>query len=271
MRIFMTGRRDTLAFAVMGYHVAMPTIVESLYVVQGKVDEIVVTGDDFTDDDIKTLQSFGKVFIEPWMEHFSDYKNRLLSHVSSDWVVICDHDEIPTEEMANNLRRLVEESEHGEKYNIVGFDSINETTMLDGTVQTNRGAGKELLHETVYNCYHGEVHVWLNQSVHEWKGIRVNYAYRHVKTEAEILERAIRNIWLGGGGDTWKEKNPLWVPLRNITDRLEIRNYRELLAYLQVDDIDKELEEWIEKAYSHPWHDDELKAFKRYREVFHVL
>lgn len=257
----------TVGFAVMGYHNAIPLITKSLLVVQGKVDEVVVTGDDFTEGDVNALQHYGaKVFIEPWAEHFSDYKNRLLAHITTDFVCICDHDEIPTEEMASNLRRLVNDAEKGE-YNIVGFDVINETTMLDGTVHTDRGAGKELLHETVYNCYHGDVHVWLNQSVHEWKGIRVPYAYRHVKTEMEIVERAMRNVFLGGGGDTWKEKNPLWVPLRGITDRLDIKNYKELLVYLQAESIDKELEEWIEKAYSHPWHDDELKAFKQYREA----
>ena len=169
--------------------------------------------------------------------------------------------------MADNLRRLVNESTNGQKYNIVGFDGINEITMLDGTVQNNRGTGKEQLHETVQNCYHGEVHVWLNLSIHPWKGIRVPFAYRHVKTEIEIIERAIRNVYMGGGGDTWKEKNPLWLPLREICAGLNIGNYKELLSYLKAEEIDQKLGDWIEQAYTHPWHDNELKQFKNYREV----
>jgi glycosyltransferase involved in cell wall biosynthesis len=262
----------TVALAVMGYRAAMPMILESVNTVREGVDEVVVTGDDFTDDDTAQLQALGcNVFIEPWHNHFGDYKNRLLSHVTTDWVCCCDHDEIPTEEMANNLKQLVDESEDSSLYNIVGFDGINETTMLDGTLQQSRGTGKELLHETVYNCYHGEVHIWLNQHAHAWKGIRAPYAYRHLKTELEMIERAIRNVWLGGGGDTWKEGNPLWNPLRNICTDIGIHDYKEFLRHLREDEsLDERLMNWIENANKQPWHDGELKMFLKYRLLYYT-
>lgn len=256
----------SVAIAIMGYKAGLNLIIETLKISQGLVDELVVIGDDYTADDLKLMESYGtKVYFEQWNQDFSAYKNTLISHVKSDWVCALDHDEIPTASMAAGLRELVNNA--GNDYNIVGFMGINEVYNLDGTIDIgNPGMGKELLHKTVPNPYHGDVHIWLNQVAHAWKGIRSDLKYRHVKTETEIMQRAIRNVWMGGGGDTVKERNPLWKPLRNISKRLGIKNYREFLQYLNNKNIDSELEVWIDSAYNAEWHDEELKQFKLYRE-----
>lgn len=258
----------TVAVAIMGYSAGLSFILETLRNCINVVDELVIIGDDFTENDTRLMEMYGaKVYTVSWNADFSMYKNTLISYVQSDWVCVLDHDEIPTEEMAQGLRALVNNA--GNDYNIVGFMSINEVLKLDGTNEIGiPGVGKELLHINIPNPYHGDVHIWLNQAAHAWKGVRSDLAYRHVKTEVEIIERAVRNVWMGGGGDTLKEQNPLWKPLRTISARLNITTYREFLTYIQCENIDSELEDWIEQAYNAPWHDGELKQFKIYKEYY---
>jgi len=271
-RKFLLSRKDDIALCIMGYSKALPMILESVQVTRPYVDEIHIQGDDFTEDDIKTLEKLGcQIHIEPWRDHFSDYKNKCISHAKTKWVLILDHDEIPTPELAQNLRRLVQESDRGTRYNIVAFDSINQTVNSKGEViSENRShSGKPLLHLNVPNPYYGNPHIWLKPNYYPWVGRRVAYAYRHVKEEGVDQVRAIRNVFLGGGGDNVREANPLWIELRKLTDELGIKTYKQFIEYLQKGNVDKRLKEWFEKAHAFPWHDNELKAFKEYYYKLH--
>ena len=269
---FLDPRRNDIALCIMGYSEALPMILESVQVCKPHVDEIHVQGDNFTKDDVETLTKLGcEVHIEPWEDNFSDYKNKCINHATTKWVLILDHDEIPTPELAQNLQRLVQESEGGIKYNIVAFDSIDQTINAKGQViNENRGhSGKPLLHLNIKEPYYGNPHIWLKLNYYPWKGIRVECAYKHVKEEGIHLQRAVRNVFVGGGGDNLQEKNPLWPELRTLTNELGLQTYKQFLEYLKKGNVDPRLKQWMEKAHDFPWHDSELKAFKTHYYAIH--
>jgi CDP-glucose 4,6-dehydratase len=268
---FFSHLKDGVALCIMGYHDAMDMILESIETCGDYVKEIHVQGDDFTDEDIKTLIDWlAIVHVEPWKDEFSDYKNKAISYAKTKWVLILDHDEIPTPELAQHLADLVEKSEKGNAYNLVAFDSINQTVdVTDKVTSESRGTGKALLHLNIRDPYYGNPHIWLKPNYYPWIEKKVTYAYRHVKQEGVDIQRAIRNVFLGGGGDNFKTKNPMWPELRQITDRLNITTYKQFLEYLKAGNVDPELIVWIEKASIYPWHDSELKAFKEYYYKLH--
>ena len=268
---FISHLKDGVALCIMGYHDAMSMILESIEVCGEYVKEIHVQGDNFTEEDIKTLNDWlAIVHIEKWNDEFSDYKNKAISFAKTKWVLILDHDEIPTPELAEHLAELTEKSEKGNAYNLVAFDSINLTVDATGTViAESRGTGKALLHLNIRDPYYGNPHIWLKPNYYPWIEKKVNYAYLHVKQEGVDVQRAIRNVFLGGGGDNFKTKNPMWPELRQITDRLGITTYKEFLEYLAHGYADPELKAWMNKAYEFPWHDDEMRSFKRYYYKIH--
>jgi CDP-glucose 4,6-dehydratase len=265
---FVSHLKDGIALCIMGYHDALPMIKESIETCGDYVKEIHVQGDFSNEEDIAELQEWGaEVHIEKWEGDFSAYKNKAISFARTKWVLILDHDEIPTPELAQHLPELIEQSEKGNKYNMVSFTARNETINTEGLViASNDGNGKALLHFNIKDPYYGNPHIWLKPNYYPWVERRVPYAYRHVKEEGIEQERAVRNVWIGGGGDNFKTKNPMWSELRQITERLGITDYKAMLNYLKTDEhLDPELNTWIKKAYDFPWHDSELKEFKQLR------
>jgi CDP-glucose 4,6-dehydratase len=268
---FVSHLKDGVALCIMGYHDALPMIKESINICVGYVKEIHVQGDNFSQEDIGILTTMGaEVHIEKWVDEFSDYKNKAISYARTKWVLILDHDEIPTAELAQHLPELIEKSEKGNAYNIVSFDSINQTINLEGKVVAEcKGNGKALLHFNIKEPYYGNPHIWLKPNYYPWIEKRVPYAYLHVKQEGIDIQRAIRNVFLGGGGDNFRDKNPLWPELRQITDRLNIKTYIDFLKYLEKGNVDPELKTWMDKAYIFPWHDSELRAFHEFYYKIH--
>ena len=273
----------TVALCIMGYHDVVPMILESIDLCKDYTDEIHIQGDDFTEKDIRDLKNHGQkvvemglvpicqVHIEPWREDFSDYKNKAISHANTQWVLICDHDEIPTPELVGHLLEIIAESEKGEKYNIVQFECIDVTVDEKGKVikEEPMGPRKQLLHVNIKDPYYGNPHIWLKPDYYKWSSISVPYAYKHIKAEGDEMVRAVRNVFLGGGGDNWREKNDLWVELRKITDKLKIFTWKDFHAYLKKGNVDVRLKDLFERMYKKAWHDDELRAFKEYYYKLH--
>ena len=106
-------------------------------------------------------------------------------------------------------------------YDMVQFDVIDETT-LNGTVISsvrNKG-GKANLHWNIPGVYTSRLHIWIRDGFYPFKTIHSDFAYIHRKERDSVLQRSARNVWMGGGGDTSEDKNPLWRPLQNISKEL---------------------------------------------------
>lgn len=297
----MTPYPDSVACCIMGYHDGLPMILKTVEIIDPYVDEIHVQGDDFTVEDeaqiygyeppfaeegIEEVSKFkpgfsgkrsSRIYIhdEPWKDDFSDYKNKAISHVNTQWVMICDHDEIPTIPMAMAIPELIAKSDRGKVYNMVQFKSLNQvipstdSSKWEVVVEENLSDGKPLMHWSVPYPYYGTPHIWLKPGHYPWRSVKVEYAYRHVKTEREILERSARNVWLGGGGDNSREKNPLWVPLRNRCNELGYETWNDFDEYLIEGGIDFEVLDLLRQLTEIEWKDDELHDLLRYYYSLH--
>jgi hypothetical protein len=282
----MLPKENSLAVCIMGYSKAVPLILQtienvSLYLDAERGDEIWVQGDDFSEEDIKLLQGGGpkgrwantpyvNVKIIPWEDEFSRYKNEAVASANTEWVVILDHDEIPTPEMAQTFKAIIWKSERGKLYNMVSFDVIDVETVKGEPVSENPNkSGKPLMHWNVPEPYYGNPHIWLRPNYYPWKLTHYDVAYRHVKDIDSILPNSVRNVFLGGGGDSVKEANPAWVELRKLTTELRIDTWKDFNAYLKKGKIDPKVLAVLKKLAEMPWKDSELKDPLRYYYRMH--
>jgi len=262
---------DSVAVCIMGYREVLPMISEIISEVGPYVDEIHVQGDDFEEGEIYYLEAKGaQVHIVPWEDDFSDYKNKCIAPANTEWVLILDHDEIPTPDLAKNLREIIKRSDRGRRYNMVTFDVIDVKTVNGEPVSEHRSpSGKALLHWNVPEPYYGNPHIWLKPNYYPWKVAHAPYAYRHVKEEGTELPRSVRNVFLGGGGDNTREGNPLWVELRTLTRMLDIDTWKDFHNYLKRGNIDPRLLDILKRLAEMPWKDDELTHPLKYYKQLH--
>jgi len=83
-------------------------IGESLRSVQGFVDEMVVVDTGSEDDTRKIAEQCGAHVVDlPWQADFAAARNEALRHVSSDWVIMLDADEVMSSESLKTLDRYV--------------------------------------------------------------------------------------------------------------------------------------------------------------------
>lgn len=270
---------DSLAVCIMGYSDVVDMISRSIKIMAEKcqnVTEFHITGDDFTDKDKKQMigATLGEAPIYfhnvPWTDDFSDYKNKAIHPANTEWVLILDHDEIPTEDMASVIPELIEHSGRGRKYNIVQFNVIDQITENGEVIRENKSdSGKALLHWNVDDAYYGNPHIWMKPRHYPWSAAKAPTSYYHVKEEGSILPRSVRNIFLGGGGDNSKEDNPLWVKLRKKTKELGIDTWESFHNYLKEGNISEEIYLILEEMFNADWKDDELKHPLRYYKRLH--
>ncbi|MCK4266565.1 MAG: DUF4214 domain-containing protein [Thermoplasmata archaeon] len=264
---------DSVALCIMGYREVQAMINEIICTVGPYVDEIHVQGDNFTEHDIEVFEECMvdvKVHIEPWVDEFSDYKNKCIAPANTEWVLICDHDEIPTPDLAKKLKKIIKESNRGRNYNMVGFDVIDVGTVNEEPISEHRSpSGKALLHWNVQDPYYGNPHIWLKQNYYPWKVVRLPHAYRHVKEVGTGLARSVRNVYLGGGGDNTREKNPMWLELRVVCTDLLIKSWAEFNETLKEGDIPFKLLDVLRRLEEVEWKDDELKDPLKYYYQIH--
>ncbi len=76
--------------------------------VKGHVDEIVVVDTGSTDKTMEICKEYGaKVFEHPWEGSFSTARNQAMSHVSTEWILQLDGDELMDAESAPKIRDIV--------------------------------------------------------------------------------------------------------------------------------------------------------------------
>ena len=272
-----TSKYNTLALCIMGYHSGMDMILESIQTAGKVVDEIHIQGDDFGMDDLTVFEKIGEtigkkiqIHIEPWKDDFSDYKNRCIAHATTEWVLILDHDEIPTEELAKSLKEIILKSDRGSNYDIVGFDVIDVRTLNGKVTSESRNAGgKPLIHWNIPNPYTGNPHIWLKSGYYPWRQVHAGAAYRHVKEIGTDLERSVRNVFMGGGGDNTKQGNPVWVELVETCKEFGLTTWKEFNEYLIKGKIDTKILAVLNKLAEMPWKDNELKDPLRYYFLLH--
>lgn len=280
-----TSKYNTVGLCIMGFakNNGMDMITESIRTMAKVVNEIHVQGDDFGEKEMQKFRELGKeigkdicVWNEPWKDDFGDYKNKAISHATTEWVMITDHDEIPTQEIVDSLKDIILKSDRGSNFDMISFDVIDIRTTKDVitgkevVIRENRSdSGKPLLHWNIPNPYHGTLHIWLKPGYYPWRQAHVSAAYKHVKNTDSELERSVRNVFLGGGGDAVKHQNLLWVELQQVSKELGIRSWEQFNSYLKKSKIDDRIYEILVRLGEMPWKDAELQDPLKYYWKLH--
>lgn len=279
------SRFNTVGLCIMTPSNDIRLAMETIKIIGSVCDEIHVQSDSFKDSQIMELKEIGKnigrdveIHIVEWKDDFGDYKNKVCGHSRTEWVLILDHDEVPSMEIAKKLREIILKSDRGNNFDQITFDVIDEIWHdgLDGSerrllYQNRNKGGKALLHWNIPNPYFGDLHIWLKQNYYPWKTIHAPYAYIHIKTKDEILERSARNVILGGGGDTVKEGNPLWRELTNLRISLGLDSWTKTNEYLKKGGIDDRMIKIFEDLTKLKWKDEELRDLKKYYLKLHPM
>jgi glycosyltransferase involved in cell wall biosynthesis len=229
-----------------------------------------------------------RFFIHPWRDNFPEQRNNYLRRVAEiatdgDWVLVCDPDEFFSEEALTSLRRLAEVAQakrerfksasfqcrsvslQGGKRTWENLDSYWKTLFFRWSSGLKYGHhGDGAVHETL----HGITPTYQTGHHPEFPAL----TYEHRKQENVIWPRGARNLFIGGGGPNLGSKNPRWMELRAIADRLGLKTWREFNAYLIAGNIDGSLKDWIvrhQKTSGFDGASEHREVYKTYFRLYH--
>jgi len=253
--------------------------LEGLRRIHDHVDRCVVISSEPVED-WSELKQFPKVeyFQEPWTDNFPVYRNKYLEKLSpNDWAIVADPDEWFSDSFCQDLRGVIEQAEK-QGIGLLLINSHDFFEQEDGKVEERiSNFFKNLCFK-----YAPEVHyegVGETKNVHETllfppgtkqATLPRKYYYEHHKTWLEEKERAFRNVFISGGGNNAGTINPRWLPLQSITDRLGLKSWSEVRAYLRRGNIDKELLQWIIECKDQcgwDWQNEMQDSFRFYKRL----
>lgn len=211
-----------------------------------------------------------ELYYKRWEDWFSDYRNEYIKHVEDgDWVLVSDPDELFNETFCKVIRGLITRAEE-QGFDMICINShdINLDTgeehvsdffknLLFKKYPTTKYGGK--VHEQMYPAY---------MAVHAPK----ECFYQHVKTDAEVWERAARNFHIAGGGINLMEKNPKWIEWRKLTDKYGLKTWNDMRAICRRGNLPQDLKDWLvaHRNDNDDNSDSEVREFfKWYFDVLH--
>lgn len=240
-----------IVYCMAIYEERMEQVLTCLNRVRLCVDRCVIVVDDSVTEKSKILlRGWGcEIFYRKWDNHFSKQRNEYLNHVNEgEWVLVSDPDELHSQSLMNDLKTVVTEAEK-RGINILGINAHDITTQLNNTVtETVSNWFKQLLFKFEEGVrYVGCVHETLLPGVHGWRAADLDkrYYYEHIKSMVEIKERGARNVFCGGGGNNVIERNPMYVELHGVAERLGLTDWPALREYIRKGNIDYQLKEII--------------------------
>lgn len=156
------------------------------------------------------------VVYRPWDDSFRAQYQAGLDAIHGGWMLWLDDDEVPSQEMLENLRGLVLGSYHSSKYDTVAFRCCD---VWEGVIGEPGGYYRELLTAWSPNLRY---EVDLHQSLQGKRvGIRSPYVYYHHKNQEGSLRGSCRNFFTSGAWADGEESFPYWYRLTGQDPRLE--------------------------------------------------
>jgi len=271
--------------AVQGtYNERINQTIEGMKRLRRCADRMVIICDEtVTKEQIGQLTDLGcEVYIHPWIDNFPEMRNHYLGQVKDgDWVIVSDPDEWFGEQFVKDLRDVIPQLEK-ENVDLALINSHDIWHKNDGSIESELKSS--FYKNLIFRFKTGTKYVGVGEAgnVHEQlvfaggspKTVQLadKYFYEHHKFLWEVWERAMRNVFIGGGGNNRGKTNPKWEPLRRICSKLNLLNWNDLRAYMRKGDIHPSLKQWIidnrreGKDYEHEMMEG---GFRWYYEYLH--
>lgn len=222
---------------------------------------VVIVDETVTDEQKQLLHAEGcEVYYHRWEDSTVKMRNQYLQKCQhGDWVIVHDPDEWFNEAFCEDVRKVTAEAEKMPGTVILLINSHDTTRKLNGTLDSSKSSFyKNLIYHYNTDMYYrgvgeGEAefkagwHEILTGPTGELRTVQLpdKYWYEHVKDEQEVWERAMRNVFICGGGNDRREDNPSWKPLRDICATLGLDTWPKLRDYLRKGGVDAKLKEWF--------------------------
>jgi len=239
------------------------------------VDYVVVAAADCTDEQLESFKIAPNVVVVrfEWHDNFPEGRNVYIQRakeLDADWVVVSDPDEGFNERFWTDIKENVKLAER-RGINMLAvnahdaFETFEWLDELDRVQQVPSGyRSGDFYKQLVFKLYPDLKYegVGVTKAVHEtwhgsvpWKSARLpkdTIWYTHTKSALDVWRNAARNLFAGGGGDNVGEVNPLWKPLREITDSLGLKKWKDVREYVESggkrEGLNPELIAWVKKA-----------------------
>lgn len=223
---------------------------------------VIVVGKEISEAD-EYLASLGpkvKRVYRKWDDSFANQWNEYLRHVSSGWVLICDDDEVPSEDLLNSLDGFVNASAAGQNFCCVEF-CANPIYLADGKEHDNGPTDyyrQIFFRRTPQMHYRGGTKTGCHQYLVGYQNnriVRSKHVYYHIKSVSDEHRNAARNyfiygIWLHGSADGVQREE--WHELRSILKRTnpEIETWTDMERLLIAGNIHPDIKDWMVRWYT---------------------
>ncbi len=250
-------------------------------VVLPHVDRAVVVDGFSKDGAYEYLQSLApkvEVFQREWDDSFANQYNEYLKHLKGGWVLLCDDDEVPSEEMLTSLRELVKASEGGQKFSLVEFRS-NDVSYVEGDWENRVDNGPcEYYRQIFFKWYPGMKYtVDLHQALQGLRGpvVRHKAHYYHIKSTKDEFRNACRNWFIAGEWPSGSRSDGIrtaeWHELRELLAKHhpEAKLFSGLNSLMVTGSLHPDIEEFIRRNKECRLGEEgetagELRAYYRY-------
>ncbi len=218
------------------------------------VDRAVIIDGGSVDGTEEYCKSLPKVewHYRKWDDSFANQYNEYLKYIDEGWVLLCDDDELPSSDLLKSLRKIVADSEQGNRFCCVEFRSwaINP----DDEVPKDH---PDDYWRKLFFRYHPKMRytVDLHQCLVGYQNnnqARSDFIYYHLKTTRDVARNACRNyfiagIWLPNASDGLR--GPEWDELRAVVKSCypEIETFSELDTLFIQGNLHEDLKAWMIK------------------------
>lgn len=244
------------------------------------VDRIVIVDGYSVDGSKEWLESYSpKIFVTQrrWDDSFANQYNEYLKHIGEGWVLLCDDDELPSEDLLKSLRTVVKNSNEGKHYSVVEFRCHPIETDNNGTIVNDNGPVD--YYRQIFYLYQPSMRymIDLHQALVGYKNsrsIRRMETYYHIKSDEDGYRNACRNWWIAGvwlTGATEGFKPPEWHEFRNLVTSIypDVKVFSDFNSIMVKGNIDERIKEYLYKIKDIPDEQpnrlfNELRSFWKY-------
>lgn len=257
----------------------------NLPIILPHVDRAVIVDGYSKDGTYEFLKALGPLGVEvyqrEWDDSFANQYNEYLKHIKGGWVLLCDDDEVPSEELLKLLRPLVEKSEGGTKFSTAEFRS-NDISYVEGDWENRVDNGPCEYYRQIFFKWYPDMRytVHLHQALQGLRGpvVRCKEHYYHIKSTRDELRNACRNYFISG---EWPShpveegiKTPEWHEMKEILakNHPEVKLFSQLNGLLVSNQVCQEFKDWAKKNAHHNEgvegeSSGELRCYNRYLEL----